>query len=246
MGSESTPFGDDVKRSSSPSCRGRPFRVAAYHGRAPGSPEGRVRHGSRVWHAVTKPSGLPLLMDRKSLNDGCRDRGCTQSYWQIRRRSPRSTARHREKLRIDATRTQIGCAFALGGPSSCTPGQDVLRGQRPAGICEGGERPTGKKSLRQGCLGLLCAVCGDMVRRGAHGIKNPLPVTRFRRGLQYRRRLDRGPRGALTSEAAYPLQSSSWQGLLLHEYSCPTSWIFAPFAPTDFNIVPPLPYLSRG
>jgi hypothetical protein len=49
--------------------------------------------------------------------------------------------------------------------------------------------------------------------------------------------------GALTSEAAYPLQSSSWQGLLLHEYSCPTPWIFAP---TSLNIVPPLPHLSRG
>jgi hypothetical protein len=33
------------------------------------------------------------------------------------------------------------------------------------------------------------------------------------------------------------------QGLLLHEYSCPTPWIFAP---TNFNIVPPLPHLSRG
>ena len=29
--------------------------------------------------------------------------------------------------------------------------------------------------------------------RGAHGIKNPLPVTRFRRGPQHTRRLDTQP-----------------------------------------------------
>jgi hypothetical protein len=55
------------------------------------------------------------------------------------------------------------------------------------------------------------------MRRGALGIKNPLPVILLRRGLQHTRRLDRGPRGALTSEAAHPLQSSSLQGLLRHE-----------------------------
>jgi len=81
------------------------------------------------------------------------------------------------------------------------------------------------------------------VKRGTHGIKNPLSVTSFRGRLQHTRRLDTHPHGALTSEAAYPLQSSSWQGLLLHEYSCPTPWLFAP---TSFNIVPPLPHLSRG
>jgi hypothetical protein len=79
--------------------------------------------------------------------------------------------------------------------------------------------------------------------RGALGIKNPLPVILLRRGLQHTRRLDTHPHGALTSEAAYPLQSSSLQGLLLHEYSCPTPSIFAP---TVLNIVPPLPHLLRG
>jgi hypothetical protein len=92
-------------------------------------------------------------------------------------------------------------------------------------------------------LGCCRAVCEGLVRRGVHGIKNPLPVTRFRRGLQHTRRVETIPHGALTSEAAYPLQSSSLQGLLLHEDSCPTPWIFAP---TNFNIVPPLPHLSRG
>jgi hypothetical protein len=88
------------------------------------------------------------------------------------------------------------------------------------------------------------------VRRGVLGIENPLPVILLRRGHQHTRRLETTPRGALTSEAAYPLQSSSLQGLLLHEYSYPTPWIFAPtrwiFAPTSLNRVPPLPHLSRG
>jgi hypothetical protein len=54
------------------------------------------------------------------------------------------------------------------------------------------------------------------VRRGVHRRKNPLPVTRVRRGLQHTRRLDTHPYGALTSEAAYPLQRSSLQRLLPH------------------------------
>jgi hypothetical protein len=60
-------------------------------------------------------------------------------------------------------------------------------------------------------------VLGSMMRRGALGIKNPLPVILLRRGHQHTRRLDINPHGALTSEAAYPSQRSSWQGLLLHE-----------------------------
>jgi hypothetical protein len=100
-----------------------------------------------------------------------------------------------------------------------------------------------RRGLGRGCPGLLCSVCGGMMRRGALGIKDPLPVILLRRGCQHTRRLDTHPHGALTSEAAYPLQSSSWQGLLLHEYSCPTLRIFAP---TSFNIVPPLRLLSRG
>jgi hypothetical protein len=83
-------------------------------------------------------------------------------------------------------------------------------------------------------------------RHGAKGSirqKKPPPGHNLPEGAQYMRRLDTIPHGALTSEAAYPLQSSSLQGLLLHEYSCPTPWIFAP---THFNIVPPLPHLSRG
>jgi hypothetical protein len=55
------------------------------------------------------------------------------------------------------------------------------------------------------------------MRRGALGIKNPLPVVLLRRGYQHTRHMETSPRGALTSEAAYPLQRSSWQGLLLHE-----------------------------
>jgi hypothetical protein len=55
--------------------------------------------------------------------------------------------------------------------------------------------------------------------RGALGIKNPLPVILLRRGHQHTRRLETTPRGALTSEAAYPWQSSSLQGLLLHRSS---------------------------
>jgi hypothetical protein len=57
------------------------------------------------------------------------------------------------------------------------------------------------------------------------------------------RRLDTHPHGALTSEAAYPLQSSSLQGLLLHEDPCPTPWIFAP---TNFDIGPPCPTCQEG
>jgi hypothetical protein len=81
------------------------------------------------------------------------------------------------------------------------------------------------------------------MRRGALGRKNPLPVILLRRGHQHTRRLETTPHSTLTSEAAYPWQSSSLQGLLLHEYSCPTPWIFTP---TGLNRVPPLPYLSRG
>jgi hypothetical protein len=106
-----------------------------------------------------------------------------------------------------------------------------------------GERKRVKGRKAPDVPGLLCSVCGGMMRRGALGIKNPLPVILLRRGCQHTRRLDTHPHGALTSEAAYPLQSSSLQGLLLHEYSCPTLWIFAP---TSFNIVPPLRLLSRG
>jgi hypothetical protein len=52
------------------------------------------------------------------------------------------------------------------------------------------------------------------MRRGALGIKNPLPVILLRRGHQYTRRLETTLRGALTSMEAYPLQRSSLQGLL--------------------------------
>jgi hypothetical protein len=49
-------------------------------------------------------------------------------------------------------------------------------------------------------------------KKGAHGIKNPLPVILLRRGHQHTRRLETTPRGALTREAAYPWQSSSCKG----------------------------------
>jgi hypothetical protein len=68
------------------------------------------------------------------------------------------------------------------------------------------------KKPRVRCLGLLCSICGGMVKRGAHDIKNPLPVISFRKGLQQTRRLDTHPHGAHTSEAAYPWQSSSCKG----------------------------------
>jgi hypothetical protein len=52
------------------------------------------------------------------------------------------------------------------------------------------------------------------MRRGALGIKNPLPVILLRRGCQQTRRLETTPHGALTSMEAYPWQRSSLQGLL--------------------------------
>ena len=56
------------------------------------------------------------------------------------------------------------------------------------------------------------------MRRGAHGHKKtPCRSYSSGGGFSATRRMERGPRGALTSEAAYPLQSSSLQGLLLHE-----------------------------
>jgi hypothetical protein len=93
-------------------------------------------------------------------------------------------------------------------------------------------------------LGRSRAVGGGLVSRAAPSIKKPPPGQATPEGVcQHTRRLALYPHGALTSEAAYPLQSSPLQGLLLHEYSCPTPWIFAP---TRCNIVHPLPHLSRG
>ena len=61
-------------------------------------------------------------------------------------------------------------------------------------------------------LKVLLSHGGKHSEKGTHGIKNPLPVTSFRRGLQHTRRLDTHPHGALTSEAVYPLQRSSCKG----------------------------------
>jgi hypothetical protein len=54
------------------------------------------------------------------------------------------------------------------------------------------------------------------MRRGALGIKNPLPVILLRRGCQHTRHLETFPRGTLTSREASPSQRSSWQGLRPH------------------------------
>ena len=69
-------------------------------------------------------------------------------------------------------------------------------------------------------LGCYRAVCEGMVRRGAHGRKNPLPVTQHPEGVcQHTRRLAIYPHGAIRSREAYPLQRSSLQGLLPHKSS---------------------------
>jgi len=47
--------------------------------------------------------------------------------------------------------------------------------------------------------------------------KPPFRSHNIRKGCQHTRLLDTTPHGALTNKAAYPLQSSSLQGLLLHE-----------------------------
>jgi hypothetical protein len=56
-------------------------------------------------------------------------------------------------------------------------------------------------------------------KQGAHGRKNPLPVTQHPEGVSATRRLDTNPHGALRSKEAYPLQCSSLQGLLPHRSS---------------------------
>ena len=84
-------------------------------------------------------------------------------------------------------------------------------------------------------LGALPSYVGRHVAKGNIRQKKPPPGHKLPEGVSATRRLDPYPHGALTSEAAYPLQSSSLQGLLLHEYSCLTPWIFGP---TSLNIVP--------
>jgi hypothetical protein len=69
--------------------------------------------------------------------------------------------------------------------------QEPGRGDVWGGHCTAGEMPAAcairelreesrnglrRKKLRARCLGLLCSICGGIMRRGAHGIKNPLPV----------------------------------------------------------------------
>jgi hypothetical protein len=83
------------------------------------------------------------------------------------------------------------------------------------------------------------------MRRGALGIKNPLPVTQHPEGVcQHTRRLDTIPHGALTSRETSSSQRSSWQGLLLHRSSDLKALHFTPTADMYISLAAAL--LSRG
>jgi hypothetical protein len=101
----------------------------------------------------------------------------------------------------------------------------IPRGQR-----DGSQAREGNVNASE-VLGRGRAGCGRMRRRGALGRKNPLPVTQHPEGVcQHTRRLETTPRGALTSEAAYPLQSSSCKGCCHTDRPTTKPWSFIPTA----------------
>jgi hypothetical protein len=115
---------------------------------------------------------------------------------------------------------------------------------------QGFQREGRANSLRrkkpQGCMfGALMFRLWRHGEKGAHGIKNPLPVTQHPEGVcQHSRRIETHPHGALRSREAYPSQRSSLQGLLPHRSSTRKPWGFTPT--TNLYIWRAGALLSRG
>jgi hypothetical protein len=96
-------------------------------------------------------------------------------------------------------------------------GTDLIYGDVLLGVAMVGKgMATGNVKVFE-VLGRGRSAGGRLMSRGPPGIKKPLPALEYPEGVSTTRRLGIYPHGALTSEAAYPLQRSSWQGLLLHE-----------------------------
>src|SRR2546430_4703793 len=99
-------------------------------------------------------------------------------------------------------------------------------------IQEVGERKTGEEQGKASDVlsgAFMCRVWRHG-KKGAHGIKTPLPVILLRRGCPHTRRLDTTLHGALRSREASPSQRSSLQGLLPHGSSNLKALHFTPTA----------------
>ena len=130
----------------------------------------------------------------------------------------RGTICRRRRLPCDGKERSTN-ARQVGGRRQETCAE-LWANSKDTAVREGARRKT-PRTPRHLSRGVVVLSVATMRRMGGAKQKKPPPDQTSPEGAQHTRRLDTYPHGSLTSEAAYPLQSSLWQGLLLHEYSCP-------------------------
>jgi hypothetical protein len=151
------------------------------------------------------------------LKCGYRDNACTQSYWQIQSFKRWSYCRARHSLRRRVCK---------GGGDG---GADTV-------VQAVGEQKRVKKKKASGKVpGTFMFHLWRHGEKGGPRHKKPPPGHKLPEGASADAPPGHSPTRRAYQRGGVSIAELLLQGLLLHEYSCPTPWIFAP---TNFNRVP--------